>query len=175
MAGGHPWCPAFCVFTQPASWLPAALLGNCPPLCSHVCECVLVVLQVCKDVPYTTYTTDCQQITKTKTECDIVYDQKCSQVGRRHEQQELQQAHSNSRLGNCSRAMSAHRLHTACSINGCSPKNNGQGITCSSRKKVHLWEEMLYSGCMKVYKSIHKCVSACHALHLLWSEHVLPC
>jgi hypothetical protein len=35
---------------------------------------------VCKDVPYTTYTDQCQTITKTKTQCDVVYNQKCDKV-----------------------------------------------------------------------------------------------
>lgn len=39
-----------------------------------------VFLQVCNDVPYTTYTTQCQTVTKTKTQCDVVYNQKCDKV-----------------------------------------------------------------------------------------------
>jgi hypothetical protein len=34
----------------------------------------------CIDVPYTTWQNDCKTITKTKTMCDIVYQQQCQKV-----------------------------------------------------------------------------------------------
>jgi hypothetical protein len=35
---------------------------------------------ICNDVPYTTWQNDCKTITKTKTMCDIVYQQQCQKV-----------------------------------------------------------------------------------------------
>ncbi|WIA18870.1 hypothetical protein OEZ85_003543 [Tetradesmus obliquus] len=35
---------------------------------------------ICNDVPYTVYQTQCKAITKTKTMCDIVYQQQCQKV-----------------------------------------------------------------------------------------------
>lgn len=37
-------------------------------------------LQVCNEVPYTTYQTKCNTITQTRSVCDIVYQQQCNKV-----------------------------------------------------------------------------------------------
>lgn len=37
-------------------------------------------MQVCKDVPFTTYTTECKDVTSTKTECETVHEKSCKKV-----------------------------------------------------------------------------------------------
>jgi hypothetical protein len=50
------------------------MCGNC--CCARVLRC----LQVCNDVQYNTYETQCQMVTNTKTKCDIIMQQRCDKV-----------------------------------------------------------------------------------------------